>query len=104
MRHVLILLVLVLALAQQTANAAQNIPVDVRSFIDRREACDHFRGEPWDMGEAPDVKQRREFIFAQVKRSCRGTDRALSLLRKKYRGNAKITNRLRDYEAVTETP
>lgn len=52
----------------------------------------------------PDVKQRREFIFAQVKRLCRGTDRELLLLRKKYRGNARINNRLRDYETVIDTP
>jgi hypothetical protein len=102
MRQALVLLMLMLS--QLLANAAERLPVDVRQFIDRREACDHFRGEPWDMGEASDVRQRREFVFAQVKRSCRGTDRALSQLRKKYRGNARISKRLRDYETLVETP
>ena len=99
-----LLITLLLAGAQAACAAQQQLPADVRAFSDRREACDYFRGEPWDMGDAPEIRQRREFIFAKVKRLCRGTDRQLSALRRKYSGNAGITARLRDYETIIETP
>ena len=46
--------------------AASELPKDVQSFIDKREGCDHFRGEPWDPGDESVIKERREFIFKNI--------------------------------------
>jgi hypothetical protein len=84
------------------AFAQSKLPDDVREFVDRREGCDHFRGEPWDLGDDPEVKDRREFIFAQVKTLCRGTDKQLAGLRKKYAQNKQVIQKLTGYEATIE--
>jgi hypothetical protein len=84
------------------ALAAESLPPDVQSFIDTRQACDHFRGEPWDPTDEPEIKARREFIFESIKKYCTGTDNRLRELRNKYTDNPKIIERLRDYEARIE--
>jgi hypothetical protein len=82
--------------------AAESFPADVQSFIDSRQACDHFRGEPWDSGDKPESKERREFIFENIKKYCTGTDKELAELRSKYSDNPKIIERLREYEDKIE--
>jgi hypothetical protein len=78
--------------------AAESLPADVQSFIDTRQACDHFRGEPWNLGDEPEIKRRREFILETIKKYCTGTDKRLAELRRKYADNPKIIERLREYE------
>jgi hypothetical protein len=78
--------------------AAESLPADVQSFIDTRQACDHFRGEPWNPGDEPEIKARREFIIESIMKYCTGTDKRLAELRAKYNDNPKIIERLRDYE------
>ncbi|MHB1140155.1 MAG: hypothetical protein ACYC1T_00160 [Sulfuricaulis sp.] len=78
--------------------AAHDLPVDVQSFIDDRDGCDHFRGEPWGAGDDPEVKERREFIFENIKKLCTGTDKRLAELRNKYRNDPVVIERLRVYE------
>lgn len=94
----LALLFLSLAAICSHAIAVGPMPTDVRSFIDQRDGCDHFRGEPWDSGNEPEVKERREFIFQNIKKLCTGTDKRLAGLRRKYRNNPEIIDRLRSYE------
>ena len=85
------------------ALAAESLPADVQSFIDTRQACDHFRGEPWDPGDEPEIKERREFIFESIKKYCTGTDKRLRELRSKYRDNPRVVERLREYEDHIES-
>jgi hypothetical protein len=80
------------------AFAQLKIPNDIHAFVDRRDGCDHFRGEPWDLGDDPVVKERREFIFRQINTLCRGTDKQLTGLRKKYAKNNDAVQKLVEYE------
>jgi hypothetical protein len=82
--------------------AAPTLPAEVRAFIDDRDGCDHFRGEPWSSGDDPDIKERREFIFENIRKLCTGTDKRLASLRKKYRGNLTVLKQLRQYEDTIE--
>jgi hypothetical protein len=59
-------------------------PDDVAQFVERRQTCDHFRGEE------PYSPERRAEIEAASDKFCRGTDRELAALRSKYRDNAAI--------------
>lgn len=71
-------------------------PEDVTRFVERRDACDHFRGEePYDAA-------RRKFLEQQTQKFCAGTDRQLADLKKKYRGNTPVTTKLEQYEADIE--
>ncbi len=81
---------------------AHDLPADVQSFIDARDGCDHFRGEPWGAGDDPEVKERREFIFENIKKLCTGTDKRLAELRIKYRNDPVMVERLRVYEDSIE--
>ena len=76
---------------------AQNaFPPDVAGFIERRDGCDHFRGEePYD-------EERRLFLLQNMKELCTGTDRHLAGLKKKYAGQPDVMEKLNDYEARIE--
>lgn len=78
------------------ARAPALLPADVRAFTARRDLCDHFRGE-----EGYDAARQAE-IAAQVRRNCRGTDRALARLKRLYRGNARVRAVLARYESGIE--
>lgn len=81
------------------ALAADSLPSDVKQFIERREACDHYRGEIPD----PDEKMRLKEVLRQIDLSCRATDRQLALLKEKYSGNAAIQARLRRFDPTVES-
>lgn len=72
------------------------LPADVRAFIQRRDGCDHFRGE-----EAFDA-ERAKFLEVQLKKLCTGTDAQLARLRKTYAGNPKVIRVLAGYERTIE--
>jgi len=72
--------------------AATALPNDVANFVERRNACDHFRGE-----EAYDA-ERGEFLRKSLKETCTGSDRKLKSLREKYRRNPAVADKLKDYE------
>ena len=74
------------------------LPEDVARFVERRDACDHFRGE-----EAYDAK-RRDFLEQQTSKLCVGTDKQLAELKKKYAGNKAVMTKLADYEPEIEGP
>jgi hypothetical protein len=85
-----------------TALGAENIPAEVQAFIADRRACDHFRGEPWDVGDQPEVRGRREFILESIQKYCTGTDKRLEFLRSKYKNDSRIIEHLRKYEERIE--
>ena len=81
-----------------SARAEDKGPSDVAQFIERRNGCDHFRGEePYD-------KERREFLNQKMTELCSGTDKALANLKDKYRRNKKIMEVLNQYEPQIEPP
>lgn len=84
------------ATAIPAAPAASPQPADVAAFVERRELCDHFRGEePYDA-------ERREFIGKNIAALCPGSDAALAALRRKYAGNRQVTDRLSRFELRIE--
>ena len=78
--------------------AAEKLPNDVRHFIAQRDACDHFRGE---LPEPEEVERMRE-VTSQAERRCRGTDRRLRSLKKKYDSDANVKKRLNVYDEQIE--
>ena len=57
------------------AIAQPPVPDDVTRFVERRDACEHFRGE------APYDAERRRFLEQQTLKFCAGTDRELAQLK-----------------------
>ncbi len=77
---------------RKVRSTARSIPADVARFIERRERCDHFRGEdPYD----PD---RAKFLAAKIVETCQGTDAQLATLRAKYRNNYKVMARMYPFD------
>ena len=71
-------------------------PDDVTQFVNRRQTCDHFRGEE------PYSPERRAQIDEATEKYCRGSDRELSALLLKYQGNAAVLKVLDEYEKDIE--
>ncbi|MBB3310454.1 hypothetical protein FHT78_002197 [Rhizobium sp. BK196] len=73
------------------------LPEDVRAFMERRNGCDHYRGE--DSSDA----ERRTQIDRELQRLCIGTDAELARLKRVYAGNKAVQHTLDDYEVDIET-
>jgi hypothetical protein len=73
-----------------------SLPSDVTAFIERREACDHFRGE-----EGYDA-QRIKFLNTAMARTCTGSDAKLRTLRAKYANVPVVIDILKHYDADIE--
>ena len=84
------------AQAPSQTPAPTPLPADVEAFVERRDGCDHFRGEE------PYEKQRAAFLDERVATLCQGTDVALSDLRQKYADQPQVIARLKDYEDSIE--
>jgi hypothetical protein len=80
------------------AFAAEVLPADVNRFIDRREGCDHMRGEEPEPGD----KQRARELKREMDKLCKGTDRKLAQLKKKYAANVGVMKRLDEFEPQIE--
>ena len=91
-------LMLCLLLAQVHALAASPLPKDVAKFVERREGCDHFRGE---IPESTDPDRIIE-VNRELKKLCKGTDKKLLQLKQKYVANATVTARLAEFEPNIE--
>jgi len=78
--------------------AQTSLPDDVLRFVDRRDTCDHFRGEPID---PPDPERLRE-VLTMLSEYCTGTDVQLAELRARYHANSAVLTRLSEYETVIE--
>ena len=76
------------------ALADEPLPSDVQRFIDRREGCDHMRGEVPEHGE----KQRMREVNREIEKLCKGTDKKLAQLKKKYAMNLSVMRRLDEFE------
>jgi hypothetical protein len=87
------------------AATEEPLPPDVKAFVEQRDLCDHFRGEPYEGAsdhETVDQKDRREFVIASQQRYCPGTDKRLAELKLKYRDDRKVLDRLNRYEEQIE--
>lgn len=84
---------ILLALALMTA-PDRPLPPAVQRFVERRQGCDHWRGE---YSEDP---PRRRQIERGVSVACTGTDRELKRLRRVYRRDASVLAALKDFEEV----
>ena len=90
-------LLLFLALYPWQTYAQGEMPLDVKRFVDRRDLCDHFRGEePYDA-------ERRKFLEARMRKHCVGTDRKLLILKAKYRASPDFLSKLSEYEPRIES-
>ncbi len=79
------------------ATAIPDYPFDVEEFIDRREICDHFRGEePYDA-------DRAKFLTEQIMETCTGSDNELQKLKQKYKDNDDILQLLNGFEEEIES-
>jgi hypothetical protein len=81
-----------------SALAEKSLPRDVQMFIDRREGCDHMRAELPDPGE----KQHAKEVSREIVKLCKGTDKRLAQLKKKYASDAVVVQRLNEFEDITE--
>ncbi|MEI8326206.1 MAG: hypothetical protein WCH44_12745 [Betaproteobacteria bacterium] len=89
-------LILVIA-APLLAQAGDVLPADVAQFVQRRDLCDHFRGEePFDA-------ERRAFLAMRLREFCTGTDRQFEALRAKYQDNEDVMSKLNTYETKVES-
>jgi hypothetical protein len=77
-------------------------PHEVRAFLDQRDSCDHFRGEPLPEGDDADAVARRSTLRKQMARFCRGTDAQLAELRAAYSGDPIVGAALAGFESNIE--
>jgi hypothetical protein len=89
--------VLLLRVAQGSNANEDSLPVDVTQFIENRDTCDHFRGEPYEHDES-----RRAFVEKQLNTYCTGTDTELVKLKQRYSDNPPILRRLNSFETCVE--
>lgn len=92
----LVALTLVLAPVFANAQHAPPLPAEVAQYIERRDRCEHWRGE-----EIYD-KERELEVLAGLCRDCVGSDKQLAALRDKHRKNVHVTERLLRYEHKIE--
>jgi hypothetical protein len=93
-----LLLSVVLELLSVHVGAQETLPKDVERFIEKREGCDHFRGEIPD----PEQKPRMREVNREMTRFCSGTDMALFGLKRKYAKDDVVMERLGEFEPHIE--
>ena len=91
MRTSLLCLSLLMLVSPVLADAP--LPGDVQRFIDRREGCDHMRGEIPEHGE----KQRIREMSREIEKLCKGTDEELAQLKRKFALNPSVMRRLDEF-------
>jgi hypothetical protein len=84
-------------LSALAACAAPPVP-DLNTFLERRAACDHWRGE---VPDPPDPARMRE-VEQQTTEWCQGTDAQLAALRQRYRDDPVVTKQLAQFETKVE--
>jgi hypothetical protein len=100
MKHSFLLTTLLVV--SQTLSAADSLPPEVQRFIADRDVCDHFRGEEAS-GDTPEQRERRAFIIQSMEIFCSGTDKRLAALRRRYKNDSSVINKLGKYENRIET-
>jgi len=83
------------------------LPSDVTKFIEDRQSCDHFRGEPRNFDESYKRKfgrkaeieeaERAAFLEKATEETCHQLNERLWSLNRKYSSNKPIANRLAEY-------
>lgn len=94
-RSLVVALVPVAGLAG-AAERSPRLPPDVVAFAQKRDICDHFRGE-----EGADPARQNEIATA-LERTCKGTDSKLSALKQAYRSRSAVLKFLGKYEYPIE--
>ena len=77
-------------------------PDDIRAFVDDRDACDHWRGEPIPGPEDDPEQDRKKQILAGIEESCTGTDKRLAALKAAYANDPSMMQLLDEYETDIE--
>lgn len=72
---------------------ANNLPKEISAFSNKRDLCDHFRGEP-----VGDTEEHTKYVNEQLEIYCRGTDKQLERLKRKYKKNRIVIQHLDKYE------
>jgi len=83
---------LALLFAAVPALCQDYLPRDVQRYVDRREGCDHMRGEI----------DRMNAVSRELRRLCGRMDKELVQLKKKYAANSTIMQILNQFEASIE--
>ncbi|MCZ2497884.1 hypothetical protein GN316_14055 [Xylophilus sp. Kf1] len=99
-RHATVALLLIASMASTWAQDAkspwQPVPEDVRSFIEKRNQCDQWRGEdPYD-------RYRAKEIDRHLNRFCKGSDRQLAQLKRRYQDQPVVVRVLADFDPAIE--
>lgn len=95
-----IIIILFVIILPSMANA---LPVDVVQFMERRDLCDHFRGEyPDPESWGTEYQARLDEVDHGLRENCTGTDKALINLREKYQQQPTIIDKLKGYESCIE--
>jgi hypothetical protein len=76
------------------ACAASPPTPDLAGFLERRAACDHFRGE---VPDPPDAQRLRE-VMQQIDATCTGSDAQLAALKQRYRADPAVMKQLAQFE------
>lgn len=93
MNHkILLIILLLIPISTIAAELSFNIPDDVAVFIEKRDLCDHFRGEP------AYNEERKKFLLKNIMELCTGSDSNLSSLKRKYIANKKVVKLLSVYK------
>ncbi len=96
MNRPVIVSILLISGISYAAEKSNVLPKDVSAFIEKRDMCDHFRGEePYD-------KERRAFLEKNILELCTGSDAALANLKSKYINDKEVSSRLDKYESKIE--
>jgi hypothetical protein len=80
------------------ACAHSPLPDEVEQFVQRREACEHFRGEVPDSQN----RSRTDDVRDMTARYCAGTDAELAAVRIRYFASGAVTQKLSAYETKIE--
>ncbi len=95
-KHFVVSFLLLAAVPTSWATGIPAYPDDIEEFIDRREICDHYRGEePYDV-------ERAKFLAEQNNKTCSGTDEELRELKNKYKDNKEVMQILDRFEHEIE--
>jgi hypothetical protein len=89
---------LALLLSALPALGQDYLPRDVQRFVDRRERCNHMRGEIPD----PSEKLRMNEVSRELRKLCGSTDKELVQLKKKYAANSTIMQILNQFDIGME--
>jgi hypothetical protein len=83
---------------EQPGQTNATLPSDVVKYIDKRDLCDHFRGEIPD----PSDKTRMEQVNKAIDQYCSGTDAKLASLKAKYKDSKTVQDALSEYDPHIE--